>query len=83
MGDARLLIHGYLNDGMEALFHLHLWDQSHVTIVWNTRETGDIYYYSCWYSIWKLGIQNGFSNGTRNLDEKSIFQELHHLKWKV
>ena len=28
---------------MEALFHLHLWDQSHVTIVWNTRETGDIY----------------------------------------
>ena len=28
---------------MEAMFHLHLWDQSHVTLVWNTRETGDMY----------------------------------------
>ena len=22
----------------------HFWDQSHVTIVWNTRVTGDIHY---------------------------------------
>ena len=43
MGDACMLKHGYPNDRMEALFHLHLWDQSHVTIVWNTRETGDIH----------------------------------------
>ena len=35
-----------LNDGMEVLFQLYLWDQSHVTVVWNTRETGDIYYIS-------------------------------------
>ena len=27
---------------METLFCLHLWDQSHATIVWNTRETGDM-----------------------------------------
>ena len=27
---------------MEVLFQFYLWDQSHVTIVWNTRETGDI-----------------------------------------
>ena len=26
----------------EFLFQVHFWDQSHVTIVWNTRETGDI-----------------------------------------
>ena len=25
-----------------CLFQIHFWDQSHVTIVWNTRETGDI-----------------------------------------
>ena len=43
VGDARLLKHGYLKDRMEASFHLHLWDQSHVTLEWNTRETGDIY----------------------------------------
>ena len=35
-----------LNDRMEVLFQLYLWDQSHVTVVWNTRETGDIYYIS-------------------------------------
>ena len=29
-------------DGMDVLFQFYLWDQSHVTIVWNTRETGDI-----------------------------------------
>ena len=23
--------------------NVHFWYQSHVTIVWNTRETGDIY----------------------------------------
>ena len=28
---------------MDVLFQFYLWDQSHVTIVWNTRETGDIY----------------------------------------
>ena len=27
---------------MEVLFQFYLWDQSQVTIVWNTRETGDI-----------------------------------------
>ena len=27
---------------MGVLFHIHFWDQSNVTIVWNTRETGDI-----------------------------------------
>ena len=27
---------------LEVLFQFSLWDQSHVTIVWNTRETGDI-----------------------------------------
>ena len=42
VGDAHLLKHGYLNDGMEALFHLHILDQSHVTQVWNIRETGNI-----------------------------------------
>ena len=26
---------------LEVLFHFYLWDQSRVTIVWNTRETGD------------------------------------------
>ena len=25
------------------MFQIHFWDQSHVTIVWNTRETGDIH----------------------------------------
>ena len=30
-------------DGMEVLFQFYLWDQSYVTKVWNTRETGDIY----------------------------------------
>ena len=25
-----------------VLFQIHFWDQSHITIVWNTRETGDI-----------------------------------------
>ena len=28
---------------MKVLFQFYLWYQSHVTIVWNTRETGDIY----------------------------------------
>ena len=28
---------------MGDLFQIHFWDQSHVNIVWNTRETGDIY----------------------------------------
>ena len=42
--DVCLLKHGYLNDRMEALFHLYLWGQSHITIAWNTRETGDIYF---------------------------------------
>ena len=28
---------------MDVLFQFFLWDQSHVTVVWNTRETGDIY----------------------------------------
>ena len=27
---------------MGVLFQIHFWDQSHVTIVWNTRETGDM-----------------------------------------
>ena len=27
---------------MGVLFKIHFLDQSHVTIVWNTRETGDI-----------------------------------------
>ena len=27
---------------MEVLFQLHFWDQSHVILVWNTKETGDI-----------------------------------------
>ena len=27
----------------EVLLQIHFWDQSHVTIVWNTRATGDIY----------------------------------------
>ena len=27
---------------LEVLFQFYLWDQSHVTIVWNTRETSDI-----------------------------------------
>ena len=26
---------------MGVLFQFYLWDQSHVTIVWNTRETGE------------------------------------------
>ena len=26
---------------LEVLFQFYLWDQSHITIVWNTRETGD------------------------------------------
>ena len=25
------------------MFKIHFWDQSHVTIVWDTRETGDIH----------------------------------------
>ena len=29
-------------DGMEVLFQLHLWDQSQVIIVRNTRETGNM-----------------------------------------
>ena len=28
---------------MGVLFQFYLWDQSHVNIVWNTRETGDRY----------------------------------------
>ena len=28
---------------LEVLFQFFLWEQFHVTIVWNTRETGDIY----------------------------------------
>ena len=35
-------------DGMEVLFQFYLWDQSHVTIVWNTRETGDIDAWKAW-----------------------------------
>ena len=31
-----------MNDGMEVLFQFYLWDKSHITIVWNTRETGDM-----------------------------------------
>ena len=27
---------------LEDLFKFYLWDQSHVTLVWNTRKTGDI-----------------------------------------
>ena len=27
---------------LKVLFQFYLWDQSHTTIVWNTRETGDI-----------------------------------------
>ena len=34
----------------EFLFQIHFWDQSHVTIVWNTRETGDIVFS---ISIWQ------------------------------
>ena len=41
-GDARLLKHGHLMNRLEVLFQFYLWDQSQVTIVWNTRETGDI-----------------------------------------
>ena len=26
-----------------GLLTINFWDQSHVTIVWNTKETGDIY----------------------------------------
>ena len=29
---------------MEVFFQFYLWDQAHVTIVWNTRETGDMYH---------------------------------------
>ena len=28
---------------LEVLLQFYLWDKFHVTIVWNTRETGDIY----------------------------------------
>ena len=33
----------------------YFWDQSHVTIVWNTRETGDMYFYLFFitFCIWK------------------------------
>ena len=43
MGDARLLKHGDFIDRLEVLFQFYLWDQSQVTIVWNTWETSDIY----------------------------------------
>ena len=33
---------------MGVLFQIHFWDQSHVTIVCNTRETGDINDFSTW-----------------------------------
>ena len=29
---------------MEVLFQIHFWDKYHFTVVWNTRETGDIYW---------------------------------------
>ena len=28
---------------LEVSYQVHLWDQSQVHIVWNTRETGNIY----------------------------------------
>ena len=36
--------------GLEVLFQSYLWDQSPITIVWNTRETGDLYWllYTGW-----------------------------------
>ena len=30
------------------IIQFYLWDQSHVTIVWNTRETGDIHVKKCY-----------------------------------
>ena len=38
----------YVTEGSDlvwgyVLFQFYLWDQFHVTIVWNTRETGDMY----------------------------------------
>ena len=32
----------FLCNRLEVLFQFYLWDQFHVTIVWNTRETGDL-----------------------------------------
>ena len=31
------------NARMEVLFQFYLWDQSHVTLAWNTRENDDMY----------------------------------------
>ena len=28
---------------VKAFIQIHFWDQSHITIVWNTRETGEIH----------------------------------------
>ena len=33
----------YKQDVQKENENIYFWDQSHFTIVWNTRETGDIY----------------------------------------
>ena len=51
---------------MGVLFQIHFWDQSHITIVWNTRETGDIHYtynslsFMKWSPVLQLSIGSAF-----------------------
>ena len=50
-----------------CLFQIHFWDQSHVTMVWNTGETGEIDIKSIvWDSScsidWKLELASSRAN---------------------
>ena len=50
-----------------CLFQIHFWDQSHITMVWNTGETGEIdIKSSVWDSScsidWKLELASSRAN---------------------
>ena len=49
------------------MFQIHFWDQSHVAIVWKTRETGDINYPVSFFSE----MRQKFDNGEDPLDPES------------